>query len=319
MPPPVSVASKVAVQAESVEEMKAAHPLDAELFGAMGAATAHLCEDLSNSFIGKRFDFMDLGEFQALCPSGMGPIYWKEMLFRVYWAAALNMLRHQRWQAACISAFKTPANVLAFAAGLRGLLEASQDAHYSLRQIPRLLAENRQMIEAAINGHSRDRFGICKELEDRLIHFIYGRKVGKGETAIPESHYALEPKDYRNAIGLSEDKRDNFRQLYDHLCGICHPTAFSLAFLWEREGGWVQIKAGEDELYIRALCHKYEETISLAMSLSVTMSALSLKALNWFSLPQVNCSAIERWNFDAVPAWKKAQTAAFHFSPVAVS
>ncbi|PYV96740.1 MAG: hypothetical protein DMG89_16500, partial [Acidobacteria bacterium] len=135
--------------------------------------------------------------------------------------------------------------------------------------------------------------------------------VGKDEKEMtPNSHVALEPKEYRNALGLPEDKREVFRELYDHLCGICHPTAFSLTFLWEREGGWIQINKGQDEAFIRALCHKYEEAISLAFSLSVTMSAVCLNALNWFPLPEVRCAEIERWKFDDIPAWRKAQARA---------
>lgn len=89
-----------------IDTITNAHPVDAELFGMMGAAAAHLCEDLSKCFVDKRFEFMDLGEFQALeRPSQIGRIYWAEMLFRVYWAAALNIMRHQRWQGGCIHAF----------------------------------------------------------------------------------------------------------------------------------------------------------------------------------------------------------------------
>ena len=160
---------------------------------------------------------------KPLNPPKMGRIYWREMLFRTYWAAALNLMRHQRWQAGCVRAFSPPANLLAFAASLRGLLEASQDAFYSLRQVPHLLADNQQAIEAALKS-SGHQFGISKDLEDRLIHFIYGRRVGKGEQDMtPESHIALEPKEYRNAIGLPEDNRENFKELYDYLCGVCHP------------------------------------------------------------------------------------------------
>jgi hypothetical protein len=276
----------------------------------MGAAAVHLCEDLSNCFSGKRFEFMELGEFQTLDPSQMGRIYWREILFRIYWAAALNLMRHQRWQAGCVRSFTAPANLLAFASSLRGLLEASQDAYYSLSPVPYLLAEHRTVINTALKGE-QDEFSIARELEDRLIHFIYGRKVGKGEREMtPSSHIALDPKDYRNAVGLPDDKRDGFRELYDDLCGISHPTAFSMTFLWEEEHGAIQINGGQDDAFIRGLCHKYEETISFALSLSVTMSALCLKALNWFSLLEVRTPEVERWNFGDIPAWRKAQAAA---------
>jgi hypothetical protein len=126
---------------------------------------------------------------------------------------------------------------------------------------------------------------------------------------VPNSHMASEPKDYRNAIGLPEDQREEFRHLYDEVCGIS-PTAFSLMFLWTQEEGGIRIRAGHDDLHIRDLCKKYERPIGTALSLSVNASALCLKALNWFSLPVVNCAAIEQWNFAGIPAWRKAQASA---------
>jgi hypothetical protein len=296
---------------DPIEKMKMAHPVDAELFGPIGAAAAHICKDLAHCFVDKRFEFMDPAEYQAIGrPSEMMCIYWREMLFRVYWAAALNLMRHQRWQAGCVGAFNAPANLLAFAASLRGLLEAAPDAWYSLRQAPGLLAENRHVIEAALN-RSADKFGINQEFEDRLIHFIYARKVGKSEKEMtPDSHIARAPKDYRNSIGLPDDEREALNELYDELCGICHPTVDSLTFLWEQETTGIRIREGLDDLHIRRICHKYERTIGYCLSLSVTLSALCLKALNLFSLPETRCPQIERWDFNAIPAWRKAQAAA---------
>jgi hypothetical protein len=85
-----------------------------------------------------------------------------------------------------------------------------------------------------------------------------------------------------------------WRQLYDDLCGICHPTAFSLIAGWKEENGVVEIGQCDDSLQILALCQKYEATISSALSLSVTTSMMNLNALNWFSLPETK-SFRERW------------------------
>jgi hypothetical protein len=234
------------------------------------------------------------------------------MLFRVYWVAALNLMRHRRWQAGCVRAFGQPANFLSFAASLQGLAEASFDAFYSLSAAPRLLAENRSEIEAALSGKSLN-VAVSKELEDRLIHFVYARKVARSDTSlIPNSHIALEPKDYRSVAGFPDAERENFIKLYDELCGICHPTAFSLAFLWNSAQGnqrIVQLGAGDDESEILRLCNEYAQAISFMMSLSVTLSAMCLKALNWFSLPDVHSTLISRWDFDAIPLWKKIQSA----------
>jgi hypothetical protein len=292
----------------SIETITNAHPGDAVLFGELGAVAAQLCDDLEKDFVGKRFEFMDIEEFRLIRNhKEKARIYWTEMLFRVFWAAALNLMRHKQWQSACVREATDPSNLLGFAAALRGMLESAQDAWYSLSPVVSSLAEHQIMIELAINGQVQ-KFVIAHELEDLLIHFIYGRKLDKKTKGTPPpSHVALEPKDYRNAIGLPDDERERFKALYDYLCGICHPTAYSLIHLWQQEpDGIIQITSGNDLKHIALLCNEYKSTLSLALSLSVTHSALCLKALNWFSLSETKCPAIDRWRFDDVPAWRKA-------------
>lgn len=298
----------------SIDNMERAHPVDAALFGPIGAMAATVCEELFIGFMGRRFEFIDVGEIQAITDSEglseVNRIYGREILYRVYWASALNIMRHQKWQAACVRAFEAPANFLAFAASLRGLLEGAQDAWYSLGSVLGTLARDRGYIQSALSGNLRDKGFGARELEDRLIHFIYGRKLFSrtDKEMSPASHAALEPMDYRKAIGLPADEREMWKQLYDELCGICHPTAFSLIAFWKDDNGIVEISQSEDHLQILALCQKYKETISSALSLSVTTSMMNLKALSWFSLSETKCDEVARWNFDDVPAWKKAQS-----------
>ena len=106
---------------QSIDAVRKAHPVDAMLFGDMGAAAAHLCEDLSNAFIGKQFDFMDIGEFQALkTPAQDESDLLEGIYFRVHWAAALNIMRHQRWRASTLSAFDASCKLLGFRRELAG-------------------------------------------------------------------------------------------------------------------------------------------------------------------------------------------------------
>jgi hypothetical protein len=294
---------------DQMENMKQAHPVDASLFGTVGAYTAALCMDVTKDFNGKQFEFIDVGKFQQIkdIPK-LNQVYWRELLFRVYWAAALNLMRHQRWQAACTTAFSPSPNLLNFAGSLRGLIEASVDAYYSLGPVPATLADNQELIESALQG-KQQYVGVVEELEHRLIHFVYGRKINKSDKhATPSSHVALEPREYRNAIGLPEMDRTSFAKLYDELCGYCHPTGFSLAFLWhqkeQNDVTTVRITDSRDYEGIEELCRRFESTIQFALSLSVTTSSLCLKALNRFSLMEVRNSTIERWNFDDIPAWR---------------
>jgi len=294
-----------------LQAIKDRHPVDARLFDTLGAATAELVSTVLPDIVGKQYDFIDVGKFKQIDqPALMSRIYWREMLFRVHWAASLNLMRHRRWQVGCVEAFSPPANLLSFAASLRGMVEAALDANYSLGPVLYFLADNRAEIELAVQGKLQA-VSACEDLENRLIHYVYARKVGKEQRDLtPNSHLALEPRDYRNAEGLPETAREGFRKLYDELCGICHPTAYSLALFWKQEESGdatkVRVASGDDELRVIKLCHDHSDAISLAMSISVTTPALCLKALNWFSLPEVKCPSIERWNFDNIPAWKKA-------------
>jgi len=300
------------IKKQFFDDVENAHSTDRLLFGPLGAVTAQMCQDLQKGFPGRQFEFMDVSEYQVIAHEGrmgtLNQVYWKEILYRVYWAAALNIMRHQRWQAACTCAFAEPANLLAFASNLRGLLEGVQDAWYSLNGIPATLARDRDYIQSALAGRMQDKRFVNGVLEDRLIHFVYGRKLGRSEKEMtPKSHEAKEPKQYRNAIGLPDDEREMWSALYDELCGICHPTAFSLLPFWKGDDRRVEIIRPDDVCHILAICEQYRKVIDSCLSLSVTQPAMCLKVLNGFKLPEIKCLEIEKWNFEDIPEWKNIQ------------
>src|SRR6266404_725239 len=134
-----------------LQAVRERHPVDATLFDMLGAVTAELVATVLPDLVGKQYEFMDVGKFRQIDrPSLMSSIYWREMLFRIHWAASLNMMRHRRWQVGCVEAFTAPANLLSFGASLRGLAEAALDANYSLGPILYFLADNRADIELAV-------------------------------------------------------------------------------------------------------------------------------------------------------------------------
>jgi hypothetical protein len=284
------------------------YPIDAELFGTMGATAAAFCADISKHCANKPYVFMDPDVFREIQdPVEMTRIYWAEILFRVHWAARLNLMRHQRWQAGCVAAFTAPANFLGFAASLRGLIESALDASYSFKLVPFTLARDRAHIDSALRGTSQV-FVTCPELEDALIHYLYARKTNKQtKGAFPPSHAALEPWQYRSEI-QSEEHRKQFEEVYTELCGYCHPTFYSVAWLSEETvEGEVRLKESDDANCITDICRRHHDVIELALSLSVTASALCLKTLNWFSLSEVWSPRLERWNFNDIPAWRKVE------------
>lgn len=285
------------------------YPLDAELFGPSGAAAKKLCVDLTRDAQARQYGFLRNEVFAQLTdPRRQQQIYWQEVFLRAHWGAVLNLLRHERWQAGCVLACQQPANFFSFAANLRGLIEGALDAQYSLGAVPMTLAENYATIQLALQGKL---FGalLCPDVEDRLIHFVYARKLERREHGIvPASHQSLEPKDYRNGLGLPDEYRDRFRQLYDQLCGFCHPTAIGLGVLWETlPTGAVRVTAFDDRAAIKTFYEQHNDAIQFALSLSVTTSALCFRTMNRFAFPEVRCERVEQWNFTDIPAWRKVE------------
>ena len=73
------------------------------------------------------------------------------------------------------------------------------------------------------------------------------------------------------------------------------------------EKGDVLLSGGADANEILALCERHRDAIEFSISLSVTVAVLCLKTLNWFSMPEVSCSAVEHWDLRDVPAWGKLE------------
>jgi hypothetical protein len=117
------------------------YPLDAELFGPLGAAARKLCTDLTSMAHIREYRFIQHDLFAKLPESRRQQIYWQEMFLRAHWTAMLNLLRHGRWQAGCVAAYDVPSNFLSFTANLQGLVEAALDAQYSLGAVPMSFAE----------------------------------------------------------------------------------------------------------------------------------------------------------------------------------
>lgn len=292
---------------QRLNALREAYPIDTALFGTMGPLSVELCMSVMKDSAGKQFRFLDENTYMLLEPHIKAKIYWSEMLFRVYWAAALNLRKHSRWQAGCVTAFQPAANFLSFVANLRGLLESSLDAFYSLTPVPHTLANNRDEIEGALNGTVSGPHP-CAELEDRLIHYVYARKLTKQDKVVtPTSHEALEPRDYRKAIA-SLEARESLTKLYDELCSYFHPTAFSVAWLWQiMEDGLVHLTDGDDDGMIRSICERHATPIELALTMSVNLSLLCLKSLNCFTLSDVWCLPIEHFDLSGLPVWNKIE------------
>ncbi|MBI3909760.1 MAG: hypothetical protein HY320_02365 [Armatimonadetes bacterium] len=242
-------------------------------------------------------------------------MYWSEMLYRAHMAAATALLRADRWLHGAMSALD-PANVLSHTANLRGLLEASADTSHSLSAVPGTLARDHAEIRRALAG-GQDKFLVNGDLEDMLIHFTHGRKLGRGETA-PESHRALCSRDYLDSLrqavrAAAEDPAapdrlaDLIGECYRRLCEMVHPGALSVhVFLQaETEDSPECALAPNDVGRIGWLWSEYGEVISEACQFGINTPLLILGVLNSFDLAPVRTPGLESRHLQHIRGWRK--------------
>jgi hypothetical protein len=222
-------------------------------------ATEVLAESKSRSY-----QFIDVENFKRKgndAPAAAVQIYWKEMLLRAEWASLIALKRHLRWHSACCRHSQDTPNFLGFAATIRALIESAVDIEYSLGPVPSTLADNFKEIELSLAGQNGE-LVISSDLEERIIHFLYARRLENGEKA-PKSHVALKMKEYFEA---SEGKAPTpLSKLYAELCQIAHPAAYSTLFFGSTiDDGTVCIEDGDDLECIEDLYSRHQEAVENA-------------------------------------------------------
>jgi hypothetical protein len=280
-----------------------------EVFGNTGTVFHEVIGSLALTASGTTYDFMELEAFRRLAektPGQAARVYWTEMLGRAHWAAMSNVLRHKRWQDACIRLFAPEPNYLGFAASLRGLLEASADAFYSLGSVPLTLANIHSAIESNLSGNATC-MAISRELEQMLIHFHYGRRAEKKQT-VPDGHRAETATTYlRGADGVD---RGPMMLLYEELCQLAHPAAQSLLWMVEGRGEESIVSTtGDDRAWILNLCERHRNALDDLQMNSVNTCILILKVLNKFPIRRFWTEYVDTVRMDAVPMWTKVRNA----------
>lgn len=157
------------------------------------------------------------------------PIHWRELLERAHLASVHTVLRCARWVDATVAGYERH-NLFGFCSSLRGLMEAGGDSTAALREAPVVFAEQRRAIAAILAGRPMsdgDKLLVhtSRELEDKLIHYTHGRKVGKKEVT-PKSHVAEPSYKYIDAMARVAGERT--KDLYGELCSIVHPAHMSV-------------------------------------------------------------------------------------------
>jgi hypothetical protein len=246
---------------------------------------------IGRHFVGKSIFISEPNTYRTLTvtnPAAGASIYWFEILGRAYLASASGLMRTLRWLEGIESSI-TRNNLLSFAATLRGLLESAADQCYSLKAVPKTLAENFGLImEQLYCKSSVETVFVCEELENLLIHFYHARKISKRDDA-ESQHFALTSADY--LASLQGGRSGPVFDLYARLCELSHPTMGSLTpFVDEDPEGGYLIKAPNDKQAIRELCATHAESI-LRMTAGVNCCLLTLRVLNEFPVEDLHTDA----------------------------
>jgi len=281
-----------------------------DLLGQGGLAYGNLLTQLAEAAQQpRRYVFMspeDLGEQgQTRGVAWVNKIYWTEILQRAHLAALTSAVRHDRWFFGAV-ATASAENFLAFAACLRGLVEACSDSYYSLSTIGITFAENYGKITAAIQG-TLDEFLLASEdVENKLLHFQFaGRHDSKNLSPVYRSRTARE---YLNSI-VADDRRD-IVALYERLCALAHPADDSLSWLLSRpDEESLALGASRDAKAIAQFCDRHRVAILDTIQRGVNSDLLILKTLNTFSDVQLRTPVVDTVDLPNTPAWGRISRA----------
>ena len=229
-------------------------------------------------------------------------IYWSEILYRAHAAASTSLIRSHRWLRA-MSDHSGNDNLLGFAAAFRGFVESATDTKASLFNVPATLAH----YSASITLCLQNRFTgllLNGELEDQLIHFLYGRRLIKGEPA-PPSHRAKTSSDY---LALFEEQtEDSLRACYGVLCELTHPAALSvLSYIDVSEDQCTfRLSPNNDKALIADLLKTYDKVLARLTPLGILPPLFILRIIDTKGWLELECPGVRDIDFDAIPAWQE--------------
>lgn len=189
---------------------------------------------------------------------------------------------------------------LPYCANLRALIESVADTFDALNNVAVTIAESSNEINKALLKKSNV-FAINRELEDQLIHFAYGRKLKKGESA-PASHSAKSAYDYIKRLDGSGIP--NLYELYGNLCQFTHPAAHSVSYLCfpDAEDSYVFTAQFEDAR-IEAFAKEHWETMSLLLMYGFNPGLILLKVLLYMKAENFHVQPIQKIDLSNIKAW----------------
>lgn len=225
------------------------------------------------------YKYISKAEFSKLPPTEVKYVYWFENIQRFHICGLTTIFRLKKWYEAVESAYKCQ-NYYGFCAALRGGIEACADSFYSLGGCVKTIAENFSVIKLALEKKPLGNYSfiLSSEVEDVLIHYIYGRKLSKEEKITCEnSHNAEQVQTYLNSL-----ENDKTKELYSELCQVTHPSAYSLFPFFAHISDSEQLihTFSVDKELVDSILKRYIEAISETITLALGPALCSLKIVN---------------------------------------
>ncbi|ATX81709.1 hypothetical protein Ga0123462_0840 [Mariprofundus ferrinatatus] len=256
-----------------------------------------------------QYSFVEDDQFKKLLmvsPRSAANVYWHEIFARAHSGAVVSILRSRRWAYGMTTA-ANDGNALLFAAAFRGLVESAADSSTTFISIPLTLAEQASYIAPALAGKSAE-IAINRELEDLLIHFLFARRLDKGEKEnLPNSHQALQIRQYIEI--LEKGGVSSVVECYKELCDFTHPGASSVGtFIIQDQGSDFSLMNREKDLLLHWES-KYASTFTELLMFAFNPALLTLRVINDFPVSEFHVPKLNAWAFSDVGAWQKISAA----------
>ncbi len=250
------------------------------------------------------YDFMAADDFAKLIkiePLEAIRIYWLEILYRCHFCASATLMRSNRWANGVISAYNDQ-NYFSFCANLRGFLESSADSYEGIGNVAASLAGKFRAICQILAKDPAAVIVSSPAIQDQLIHFSHGRKVGKGEQ-VPDTHKAKHVRDY---LALFDTTDKSVNDLYGDLCEVTHPASSSVsAFASVTERGDVHLIVPDDKKLIDGIIVRHLKDAWYLFDLSINPALVLLKFLNYFKVDEVKTPALEEVDLTNIQVWRE--------------
>jgi hypothetical protein len=264
-------------------------------------------DDIIRTNMHKKYLYVDNIEYHRLFledPSKASQIYWKEILDRAHLTSLITILRNKKWING-IHIGTEKSNAFIFAACLRSLIESVADSMHALVFSSLEISKLFPLISRALSGKAGNFIYQNKSLEDKLIHFLYAKKLAKGNDA-PDSHKAKNPSEYLK-IFKDTDVDGIIKDLYFLLCDIVHPGTSSV-FIFNRElNHEILININQDKKIISDILDKYSKILFYLFSYAFNPSLITFGVLNYFNLTELHTKELLNINLFEIPAWQDIQ------------